>query len=64
MSGVSPPPYATLCLFVTFGYAAVVTPAMVAFVYGYEQPALSQRFGAAYDEYRRAVPGWWPRRRT
>jgi protein-S-isoprenylcysteine O-methyltransferase Ste14 len=44
------------------GYATIVTIAMVAFVYGYEQPALSQRFGAAYDEYHRAVPGWWPRR--
>jgi protein-S-isoprenylcysteine O-methyltransferase Ste14 len=44
-------------------YATIVTTAMVAFVYGYEQPALSRRFGAAYDEYRRAVPGWWPRRR-
>jgi protein-S-isoprenylcysteine O-methyltransferase Ste14 len=44
-------------------YAAIVLTAMVAFVHGYEQPALSERFGAAYDEYRRAVPGWWPRRR-
>ena len=45
------------------GYATIVTIAMVAFVYGYEQPALSRRFGAAYDEYHLAVPGWWPRRR-
>ena len=36
---------------------------MVAFVYGYEQPTLSERFGAEYDQYRHAVPGWWPRRR-
>jgi len=32
-------------------------------VYGLEQPELQSRFGARYDEYRRAVPGWWPRRR-
>jgi protein-S-isoprenylcysteine O-methyltransferase Ste14 len=44
-------------------YAAIVAGAMVAFVHGYEQPALRERFGAAYDEYQQAVPGWWPRRR-
>lgn len=44
-------------------YAAVVGVAMVSFVYGYEQPTLSARFGAEYDAYRRAVPAWWPRPR-
>ena len=36
--------------------------AVVAFVKGYEEPALTRKFGASYDAYRRAVPGWWPRR--
>jgi protein-S-isoprenylcysteine O-methyltransferase Ste14 len=44
-------------------YAAIAGAAMVAFVYGYEQPALRQQFSAEYERYRRAVPGWWPRRR-
>jgi protein-S-isoprenylcysteine O-methyltransferase Ste14 len=35
----------------------------VAFVRLYEEPALTRRFGAEYRAYRRAVPGWWPRRR-
>jgi protein-S-isoprenylcysteine O-methyltransferase Ste14 len=42
-------------------YAAVVAAAFVAFVRWYEQPALARRYGAQYDAYRRAVPGWWPR---
>lgn len=42
-------------------YAAVVAAAFVAFVLGYEQPALRRRFGAQYETYQRAVPGWWPR---
>ena len=33
-----------------------------AFVRFYEEPALTARFGAAYDEYRRRVPRWIPRR--
>jgi protein-S-isoprenylcysteine O-methyltransferase Ste14 len=32
-----------------------------AYVRWYEEPALSRRFGAEYDTYRRAVPAWWPR---
>jgi protein-S-isoprenylcysteine O-methyltransferase Ste14 len=44
-------------------YAAIIGAAFAAFVYGYEQPALSRQFGAEYDAYRRAVPAWWPRRR-
>ena len=42
---------------VLLGYAAAV----IAFVYGYEQPTLARRYGAQYQAYRRAVPGWWPR---
>jgi protein-S-isoprenylcysteine O-methyltransferase Ste14 len=44
-------------------YTAAVGLAFVAFVRWYEEPALARRFGADYDEYRRGVPGWWPRRR-
>ncbi len=35
--------------------------AVVAFVKGYEEPQLRRQFGDTYEEYRRAVPGWWPR---
>jgi protein-S-isoprenylcysteine O-methyltransferase Ste14 len=47
---------------VLLGYAATVAAAFIAFVYGYEEPTLAQRYGAQYQAYRRAVPGWWPRR--
>ena len=43
-------------------YAAVFAVVVVAFVRGYEEPTLARRFGVEYDTYRRAVPGWWPRR--
>ncbi len=46
-----------------FWYGVFAAVAMVAFVLGYEQPALHRQFGAEYDAYRRAVPGWWPRLR-
>jgi protein-S-isoprenylcysteine O-methyltransferase Ste14 len=36
--------------------------AVLAFVKGYEEPALARKFGPSYDAYRAAVPGWWPRR--
>lgn len=42
-------------------YGCAVAAAFVAFVRGYEEPALRRRYGAHYDSYRRAVPGWWPR---
>jgi protein-S-isoprenylcysteine O-methyltransferase Ste14 len=48
---------------ILLGYAAAVAAASVAFVYGYEQPSLTRRYGAQYEAYRRAVPGWWPRLR-
>jgi len=44
-----------------FWYAAVVVGMVTAFVYLYEEPALGRRFGESYQEYRRAVPRWWPR---
>jgi protein-S-isoprenylcysteine O-methyltransferase Ste14 len=44
-------------------YAAIFFALVVAFVYGYEQPVLAERFGAAYEEYKRAVPAWLPRLR-
>jgi len=44
-------------------YGAVVAAAFVAFVRGYEEPVLAGRYGAQYEAYRRAVPGWWPRLR-
>jgi protein-S-isoprenylcysteine O-methyltransferase Ste14 len=46
---------------VLLGYAAAVAAAFIAFVYGYEQPTLARRYGAQYEAYCRAVPGWWPR---
>ncbi len=48
---------------VLLGYAAAVGGAFTGFVYGYEQPALARRYGAQYEAYRRAVPGWRPRLR-
>lgn len=44
-------------------YAAIVAAATWAFATFYEEPSLASRFGAEYEEYRRAVPGWWPRTR-
>ena len=43
-------------------YGAVVAVAFVAFVRLYEEPALMRQHGEAYEAYRRAVPGWVPRR--
>ena len=45
-----------------FVYAAAFAVAVVAFVRWYEEPTLRRRFGEQYEEYRRAVPQWWPRR--
>lgn len=44
-------------------YAVGLAVAFVLFVRLYEEPTLASRFGRQYDEYRRAVPGWWPRLR-
>jgi len=42
-------------------WAAVAWGAMAAFVVSYEEPTLAERYGAQYEEYRRAVPAWFPR---
>ncbi|MDQ4037549.1 MAG: isoprenylcysteine carboxylmethyltransferase family protein [Actinomycetota bacterium] len=44
------------------GYGAAVAIAVSSFVRWYEEPNLTRRFGEQYLAYRRAVPGWWPRR--
>jgi len=44
-------------------YAAVLLPVFLAFVRLYEEPVLRERYGAEYEAYRRAVPGWLPRLR-
>jgi protein-S-isoprenylcysteine O-methyltransferase Ste14 len=45
-------------------YAVAVGAAVALFVRLYEEPALARQFGAEYEAYRRAVPPWWPRRRS
>ncbi len=42
-------------------YAAIVLAAVFAFVKLYEEPTLTRTYGEQYLEYRRNVPGWWPR---
>jgi len=42
-------------------YAAAFLATVWAFVHWYEEPSLRRRFGPAYDDYARRVPGWWPR---
>jgi protein-S-isoprenylcysteine O-methyltransferase Ste14 len=42
-------------------YAAAFGAVVFSFVRLYEEPTLSAQFGAGYDAYRRAVPGWLPR---
>jgi protein-S-isoprenylcysteine O-methyltransferase Ste14 len=42
-------------------YAGIALTAVVAFVKGYEEPTLTRTYGEQYLEYRRNVPGWWPR---
>ena len=44
-------------------YALAFMAAVASFVHFYEEPVLSARYGEQYDEYRRAVPAWWPRLR-
>jgi protein-S-isoprenylcysteine O-methyltransferase Ste14 len=46
---------------VVVAYGAVAGAAMVSFVKFYEEPTLARRYGAEYETYRRAVPGWLPR---
>lgn len=42
-------------------YGLVVFVAVFSFVTFYEEPVLSERYGAEYEQYKRAVPGWIPR---
>ena len=44
-------------------YAVVVGVAVTAFVRFYEEPTLLSAYGAEYQRYHDAVPGWWPRLR-
>ena len=48
---------------VLLAYAGAFGVVVWAFVRSYEEPTLARRFGEEYEAYRRAVPGWWPRRR-
>jgi protein-S-isoprenylcysteine O-methyltransferase Ste14 len=48
---------------VLVAYGLLAAAAMVGFVKGYEEPHLLEVYGADYEAYRRAVPGWWPRLR-
>ena len=47
---------------VLLAYAIVFLAVTYAFVRGYEEPALTARYGEEYVRYRERVPGWWPRR--
>jgi protein-S-isoprenylcysteine O-methyltransferase Ste14 len=44
-------------------YAAAFGLVVATFVWSYEEPTLSARYGEEYTAYRRAVPAWWPRLR-
>jgi protein-S-isoprenylcysteine O-methyltransferase Ste14 len=46
---------------VLVAYALVAWLVMWAFARWYEEPTLTGRFGAEYERYHHAVPGWWPR---
>ena len=48
---------------VLLAWAVAMATAFAAFVHWYEEPTLAWQFGERYQAYRRAVPGWWPRRR-
>lgn len=47
---------------ILLGYAAVFFVAVAAFVRWYEEPTLARAYDVRYEAYRRAVPGWLPRR--
>lgn len=48
---------------VLLAYAVLFLAVVWAFVHWYEEPTLSRQFGSEYDDYRRAVRGWWPQLR-
>jgi protein-S-isoprenylcysteine O-methyltransferase Ste14 len=43
-------------------WTAAFLTASAVFVVAYEEPRLAQQFGDTYDEYRRSVPRWIPKR--
>ncbi|HYH61567.1 MAG TPA: isoprenylcysteine carboxylmethyltransferase family protein [Solirubrobacterales bacterium] len=45
------------------GYAALIAISFVSFVLLYEEPTMRATYGAQYERYRAAVPGWVPRLR-
>src|SRR5215469_951018 len=45
-------------------YAAVFLAIAFFLVHWIEDPALAQRFGEQFEDYRKQVPGWWPRWRS
>jgi protein-S-isoprenylcysteine O-methyltransferase Ste14 len=45
-------------------YAVLFVAVTATFVRLYEEPTLRARYGQEYEAYCRAVPGWWPRRKT
>ncbi len=47
---------------VLLAYAAVVWAATALFARWYEEPALRRRYGTQYEDYRRSVRAWIPRR--
>ena len=47
---------------VLLAWAIVFGATVYAFVRGYEEPTLLATYGAEYERYKAAVPGWWPRR--
>ena len=53
---------AVLGRWVLVAYALVFGASVWSFVHWYEEPTLRRQFGTEYEDYLRAVPGWWPRR--
>jgi protein-S-isoprenylcysteine O-methyltransferase Ste14 len=47
---------------VLLAWAALFLATVYSFVRLYEEPRLSETFGEQFEAYRRAVPGWLPRR--
>ena len=42
-------------------YAAAFLAITFVLVHWIEDPALARRFGGQFEDYRKQVPGWWPR---
>jgi len=43
-------------------YGVCLACGLQALVGLHEESALSRKFGAVYEDYRRVTPRWWPRR--